>query len=436
MFVDSYEWDMSVVEEHFEELQALWYVHASAIRNDRYWAGDLLKLQQRIAAHGDGVVLAGSRAHSVIHEALFSGDAGLAFAAVVTSLRAPELPLLQLLFKAFDQAAEAAAQGFIEGFCASSISACQSMLQERLDVPEANIASQAAYILAFHGRLPVDHPCNSAFLCDASAIIRERGWKTMPLLFAVHASPVVAPVAAVRPTSSSAGMLNSPYPFAAALSDDVPSVRQAALEAAAWMRQPWLLDYCRQQAQQPAPEQIDCYAMFAILAGPADLPHIHAIGSAPSLGARRLEIVGKFGHPALLPLLLEHFENEDQRTAVAAGKAFEKISGFSAESDTRVTLPPEDGSQPDEFEAEFLDEEKLPDRARAKQFLAEHAERLQSSPRWSRGVDIRGPITRDQFMGLDLEARWEAALRGVYRNELHLSPAQLLRQRPLTAAIR
>jgi hypothetical protein len=189
MFVDSYEWDMSVVEEHLEELQALWYVHASAIRHAHYGASDLLKLQQRIAAHVDGVVLAGSRAHSLIQKALFSGDAGLAFAAVVTCLRAPELPLLQLLFNALDQADQAAAQGFIEGFCASSISACQSMLRERLDVPDANIASQAAYILAFHGRFPVAHLCIGKFLCDANAIIRERAWKTIPLLFAIHSSP-------------------------------------------------------------------------------------------------------------------------------------------------------------------------------------------------------------------------------------------------------
>lgn len=184
MFVDSYEWDMSVVEEHFEELQALWYVHASAIRSDRYWAGDLLKLQERIAAHVEGVVLAGSRAHGIIKEALVSGDAGLAFAAAVTSLRALDLPLLQPLFKAFDQANEQTARGFIEGFCASSISACESLLHERLAAAETNTASQAAYILAFHGRLGLEHPCVQQFLCDADPAVRQRGWHIIPLVFA------------------------------------------------------------------------------------------------------------------------------------------------------------------------------------------------------------------------------------------------------------
>ncbi len=183
MFVDNYEWDMSVVEEHFEELQALWYVHAAAIRNDRYWAGDLLKLQERIAAHVEAVVLAGSRAHGIIKEALVSGDAGMAFAAVVTSLRSPDLPLLQPLFKAFDQADEQTAQGFIEGFCASCISACESLLSERLAAAETNVASQAAYILAFHGRLSLEHPCVQQLLCDADPVVRQRGWQIIPLVF-------------------------------------------------------------------------------------------------------------------------------------------------------------------------------------------------------------------------------------------------------------
>ncbi len=181
MFVDSYEWDMSVVEEHFEELQALWYVHSIAVRNERYFSGDLLKLQDRIAAHVNGVVLAGSRAHGIVQEALVSGDAGMVFAAVLTCLRTPDLPLHLPLFKAFDQADDQSAHGWIEGFCASPIAACESSLLERVETPEVNIASQAAYILAFHGNLTVDHPCIQRFMCDANPIVRQRGWAILSL---------------------------------------------------------------------------------------------------------------------------------------------------------------------------------------------------------------------------------------------------------------
>ncbi len=246
---------------------------------------------------------------------------------------------------------------------------------------------------------------------------------------------VVPPGSPAQPLSTSASGIESSYPFVAALGDDEPAVTAAALEAAAWTRQTWLLEYCRRQAAQPSPERILCHAMFAVLAEPSDLASLYATVSTTSLGARRMQIVGKFGHPGLLPFLIEHFENDDQRTAVEAGKAFEKITGCSIESDVRVALPPEDGSEPDAFETEFLDEEKLPDAKLARQFLSEHASRFQSSTRWSRGVDVSGPLTRELFMGLDLEARWEAALRGVYRNELSLGPAQLLKQRPLASMI-
>jgi len=243
---------------------------------------------------------------------------------------------------------------------------------------------------------------------------------------------VAQPNMPAQSCSISASGIESPDPFATALVDDEPAVTAAALEAAAWMRQTWLLDYCRQQAEQPSPERILCHALFAVLAEPSDLASLYATVSTTSLGARRMQIVSKLGHPELLPFLIEHFENDDQRTAVEAGKAFEKITGCSVESDVRVALPPADGSQPDAFETEFLDEEKLPDVKLARQFLSEHGARFQSSTRWSRGVDVSGPLTRELFMGLDLEARWEAALRGVYRNELSLGPVQLLKQRPLT----
>ena len=41
------------------------------------------------------------------------------------------------------------------------------------------------------------------------------------------------------------------------------------------------------------------------------------------------------------------------------------MTGFDIESDDRVELPPADGSEPDEFEKEFLDEAILPDAEKA-----------------------------------------------------------------------
>ncbi len=239
----------------------------------------------------------------------------------------------------------------------------------------------------------------------------------------------VAP-AAKSSLQTSDAVIDSSFPFAAAFSDESPKVIATALEAAAWTRQPWLLDYCRQQCGHGlSAERLTLYEMFAVLAEPIDLPTVHTIATATELGALRMRIVGKLGHPALLPLLIAHFVDGDPRAAVEAGKAFERITGCNVDADEPITLPPEDGSEPDEFEVEFLDQEKLPDANLAEQFLREHGDRLKSSPRWSRGVDVAGPITREVFMSLDLAARWDAALRGVYRNELSLGPAQLLKFR-------
>ena len=48
------------------------------------------------------------------------------------------------------------------------------------------------------------------------------------------------------------------------------------------------------------------------------------------------------------------------RTAVAAGRAFTKITGFAADVGARVLLPPVDGSEPDTFEREFAEHHQSP----------------------------------------------------------------------------
>ncbi|MEZ6138545.1 MAG: FHA domain-containing protein [Pirellulaceae bacterium] len=232
-------------------------------------------------------------------------------------------------------------------------------------------------------------------------------------------------------TGKPRGVIVSTRPFQAGFDDESPAVVAAAVNAAVWTRQPWLLDYCREQCREVRVERIVFYDMLATLGEPHDVQLIHMLALAESLGWQRMRLVGKYGHPGLLPLLLQHFGHADQRTAVEAGKAFARIVGGDFESEQRVTLPPADGSEPDEFEAEFLDEEKLPDAARAKHYLKQHSETLNKSPRWSRGIDLGKPISRELFMELDLESRWEAAVRGVYRGELKLSPAHLLKLRPL-----
>lgn len=220
----------------------------------------------------------------------------------------------------------------------------------------------------------------------------------------------------------------SSRPYQTALEDDDPIVYRAAIWAAAWGRQPWLLDYCRRIAHFPCQENWEAIRVLAVLGTVEDLPLITEIANDAALGHRRFEVIGLYGHPALVPLTLEHMASEDPLVAVAAGKAFVKMTGLDVESEDRVTLPPEDGSEPDEFELEFLDEVKMPDPIVAGKKWTEVASDLGSATRLCRGFKLNdnGHIFLDQ---LELESRWETSLRERYHTRPSYKIAQLLRFR-------
>jgi pSer/pThr/pTyr-binding forkhead associated (FHA) protein len=203
-------------------------------------------------------------------------------------------------------------------------------------------------------------------------------------------------------------------PYQAALRDEDPRVRTEALHAAVWTRQPWLLEHCRQASSEPIPENAEALLLLAILGQPIDLPRIRRIGQAAGLGPFRYRVLGAFGHPQMMDEILAGLGPEDARRAVAAAAAFTKITGVDIESDERVTLPPEDGSEPDEFEREFLEEVKLPDPKLAEQHWNKVKEQFRKGTRWCRGFDFSQTAGPDDLPELDMESRWEAGLRGKY----------------------
>lgn len=210
-----------------------------------------------------------------------------------------------------------------------------------------------------------------------------------------------------------------------ALGDDDPLVRREALIAAAWTRQRWLLEHCRSAARQPADANLDDLWLLGVLGKFTDLSAILEVGGTAALGPARFRVLGAYGHPDVVELLLAGIADDDAATAVAAGAAFTKMTGADIASSERATLLPADGSETDEFEQEFLEEAALPDlrlaAAHWKKVKAEFAD----GTRWCRGLDLsRGDI--DQLLDLlDMESRWETCLRGRYEGTWNGGPAEL-----------
>lgn len=220
-------------------------------------------------------------------------------------------------------------------------------------------------------------------------------------------------------------------PYQSALEDEDPGVFAAALEAAAWTRQPWLLDYCRRYASQPPFKIWHPIQTLAVLGIPADLSRIANIARDAKNGLRRFELLASYGHPETLEHIVQSLDSSDANEAVAAGKAFTTITGYEIEGDDRVELPPEDGSEPDEFEKDFLEQAFLPDPAKAKRYWKKYRDRLMKGKRWCRGIEVSKGASIGELGTMNLNSRWECCFRDNYHGIREISISALLRLRPL-----
>ena len=232
-------------------------------------------------------------------------------------------------------------------------------------------------------------------------------------------SPVNQPVREARAHKRPSG---PPEFYNAGLNDEFPPVRQAALRAAAWTRQPWLLHHCRNAARQADPGSMDQLLVLAILAEPADVRLLLDLAQNEQLGPARLRLLGALGHPAGMPLLLAGIGNQDPDVSVPAAAAFAKITGADIDSDTMVTVTPPAGDAP---------ASDVPDPALAPSLdlAREHWETVKSefatATRWCRGFNVTRPVDEGVLAQLDFESRWEVLLREHYTGARRVSPTQL-----------
>ncbi|MCO8121115.1 FHA domain-containing protein [Stieleria sp. TO1_6] len=221
------------------------------------------------------------------------------------------------------------------------------------------------------------------------------------------------------------------YPFQEALEDADREVRRAALDAAALSGQPWLLDHCRNVAKNPTPDQFDTLYMLAVLGGPSERNVLVEVAGCETLGPSRLELLGSFGDPATVPILIKAMKSEDVRSAIAAATAFSKITGVSVESTNRATVPPADGDEADEFDQEFLDQVNLPDTAKAEHHWRGLESQFLAGRRYQGGVDVSQHVSPELLSQLDMQSRWEIALRDAFAGKRSVGKAAFEQMIPM-----
>lgn len=226
-----------------------------------------------------------------------------------------------------------------------------------------------------------------------------------------HAQPV-APVAAPAIKtieqdhflpSNDPFAIESRLPFHAALQDEDPRVVREALLAAVWIREPWLLDYCRWCVAQPTPAAWEPMWLLAVLGRPSDGPAIQRMGRNEDLGPQRFDILASFGHPAIVRDILNGLASSEEETAAAAAAAFSKVTG----ADDDFTSTPE----------------------LAQQHWSQVKGKFAAGTRWRQGMDLSHGIVSEVLDRLDMQGRWEALLRARYEGQWTGLPQRITRFR-------
>lgn len=392
-----------ILEEHFEELAFLWGQRQEALYSPEYTLPELLELEERIEAHVQGLLVGAENTIPFVEDGLSQDEPLEVFAAAYTLLRLNIDSAARQVMDVFMQAEGPQLDGIREALCHGPIDMVMARLHEAVTSAAAPIAAAAAEALAFHGKLDPAIPRLVEFSQDKDAQVRRAAWR---LIMLISTPELLSPDVSAQLSD-------------AAMHDEDPGVRAEALQAAAWTLQPWLLEHCRTLCDQPHPDNADAILLLAILGKPFDLERILGVARAAELGPLRYRVLGTFGHPGVVETLLEAMQSKDPLTAAAAGAAFTKITGADIESDQMVQVPPEDGSEPDEFEQEFLDEVTLPDPASARAHWEQVKAEFSSGTRWCHGLNL-GRDTAHEFPGLlDMESRRQACLRGKFEATWH-----------------
>lgn len=418
MLIELGQWIPDILEEHVEELTWLWPARQAALRSPEEDLTTLRRIERRIAAHMDALVLAGDKSVPLLVSVL-PEDEGTALAATVTLLELGSGRGHNAVLAALQAADGEVLQGIRMGLCLGRIEAIGEQLRGAagVETPAGAVAAQA---LAWHGdRAAADWA--AALIANSDPSRQIAGWHIVACLeLAIDAGT-----------------------FADGVRSDHPVVRRAALETAAWLGNQGALPTCRTLATREPAAGLEILELLAVLGSREDLDTFLDLRANEALGLERFNLLASYGHPEVVESVLEGLEHPDAWTAVAAAAAFERMTGLDVSFGERVALPPRDdrdrldrvatptlesprddeGSDPDDID--LRDEVTLPDPSLAWRLWEQHRDDWKGLSRIAGGQDAGVPPGAAGFDELDLLSRRQAYLRGRYNGLWDGGPIEL-----------
>jgi uncharacterized protein (TIGR02270 family) len=172
---------LEVYTEHLEEYQFLWGQRAVALRSPDYTTRDVNKLDDRIKAHVEGLLLGGEAAIPLLEQRL-AGDEPLAVFAAAYTLLQMKGSAADRVTEAFFNAEAERLEGFRQALCHGPIDLVEGRLREAIGSAPAPVAAVAWEALLYHGGRENQPARLEELLNHENPAVRCAGWRIVALL--------------------------------------------------------------------------------------------------------------------------------------------------------------------------------------------------------------------------------------------------------------
>jgi hypothetical protein len=171
-----------ILEEHFEEIQYLWIERENAVRSSDYVAEEVARIDKRIEAHVDGIVIGGHHALPLL-EAGLAADAGeVTFAAARSLLALRDEGADELVLRALHELEAEALRGVMSAIGHAPLGTVFRALGDVYEKGTPGVAVVAGQLLAARGYFSRAPDRLEEFLGHPDPAVRRAAWAIVALV--------------------------------------------------------------------------------------------------------------------------------------------------------------------------------------------------------------------------------------------------------------
>ncbi len=365
---------LDLVEEHFDELDALWEHREANVFTPDWTLAHLAFHEHRVEAHLDGLRVAELHGVDLARERLTSGKASAATAAAFVLWDSGDPDARSLTLEQLRMGDPPVRDGIRLALRHRPSAELREPLLDAMAGGNPAVAAAASDVLAFQriALPPFDH-----LIGDTDTTVAQHALGAAGRLRRLHAQD-----------------------FARASAHEDPSVRLAAFEAAARAGLSELAETCRSAALQG---DVVALGFLGTLGDPNDLGLIEKSIRNPKLAPVAIAALGAMGRVQSVPLLLELMA--DGALGIPATAAYKRITGATGvEGEKPIPRPPV---------AEGEDEEEAlpPDPVKAKADWEQRRATMGADRAWQGGSSVADGTLPGGFDDLPLASRRDVYLR-------------------------